>query len=279
MREIASLAFLTTKNSTGSCAETRYKAAMKGTYFQRPLELSLKVNGESWKQGDAIEGTLVVRNHDSAAISVTNAQVYLAHADLKKVRQKNPGSFKIFSNVSLQFPNQVEAQHEIACDWRLATEQNSPITDKTSSLFLLYGLGDDVEKLGQLQVLMNPHALIQEFIKTITIQFRFVLKSQKFGKGYTEVKLTPPTAQGFASLDHVTLYFRFEGESLQVRSIFDVKKIEATAASFDMKKLKKEFSQTLAQNQLYLPSGRVNHESLETAIKAALELVESKVLF
>ena len=36
---------------------------MKGTFFQRPVEYNLWIDGESWRQGDTVSGELTVRNH------------------------------------------------------------------------------------------------------------------------------------------------------------------------------------------------------------------------
>lgn len=252
---------------------------MKGTFFQRPLELSLQVNGESWTQGESITGILTVKNHGAGPLALNNAVVHLAYGNLKSVREKIPGMFKILSSVPLTFENQLEAQQNLSCEWCFESERNAPITDKSGSLFLLYGTGTETEKLGHLQLVINPDKLIQEFIKTMAIQFRFVVKSQKANKGQTETKLTPPSAQGFASLEHLMMHFRYEGETLEIRYVFNVKKIEATAASFDLKKQKKELTQTLTPSQAYLASGRVNHDHLEALIRAALDSVESKILF
>jgi len=43
---------------------------MKGTFFQKPLELELNIEGESWKQGDSVYGNLVVKNHGPDSFSL-----------------------------------------------------------------------------------------------------------------------------------------------------------------------------------------------------------------
>jgi hypothetical protein len=60
---------------------------------------------------------------------------------------------------------------------------------------------------------------------------------------------------------------------------FQVKKLEATAASFEVSKLKKEQEQVFAPSDYRTPSGRPNHERIAAAIREALSAVESKITF
>ena len=55
--------------------------------------------------------------------------------------------------------------------------------------------------------------------------------------------------------------------------------IEDTAAGADIKKLKKEFEQSIEKVRYLTPSGRVDHDALEASIREALDGVETKVLF
>lgn len=242
---------------------------MKGTFFQRPLEFNLQIDGESWSQGDLIKGSLAVKSHNPDVPLPTDVKVHVAHGLLRKIRQKTPDAFKIISSQVVQPDG----------SWQFQTDTNFPITDHLNSAFIVYGQGAALEQLGQLQLNVVPHGLIQEFVKTLGIQFRFVLKGQKPSKGRVEVKFEPPSAQAFGMLEHILVYFSFKGEDLEVDYVFQVKKLESTPVNFDIKKLKREFSQTLSPKQYRSPSGRINHEWLEGAIKQALSQVESKVIF
>jgi hypothetical protein len=250
---------------------------MKGTFFQRPLEFNILIDGETWNQGDSVQGTLTIKNHGSSPALVNDLRVDLAHGDLKKVRQKSPEAFK--SMTTATYKAEVAPQSSTSFDWKFETDRNCPITDNSGSLFILYGKGTALDQLGHLELAIQPYWIIQEFLKTINIQYRFVVKTQKATKGWVEVKLAPPDSQLFVTVEHLILSFRFNGETLEVKYLFNVKAIEATASSFDVKKKKKECVQTFEPSQYLTSFKRFNHEHIEQAIKSALELVQAKVLY
>ena len=252
---------------------------MKGTFFQKPLEFRLQVDGESWNQGNAISGTLVAKNHGNESVPMDHVRVALAHGLLRHVHAKDPDAFEILNTTSGQAGDKLEAQKEFTLPWKFQTERNTPITDNLSSLFLVYGKGEATEQLGQLQLKMIPDPVIEEFIQIFIISYRFVVKSRKHSKGTVEVKLAPPDAKAFASLEQLIVKFHFEGETVHLAYSFGVKKVEATAASVDMKKAKKEFEQEFKPLQYKTASGRFNHDAVEAEIRQVMAQVESKVLF
>jgi hypothetical protein len=249
---------------------------MKGTSFQKPLEFNLRVDGETWHQGDSVSGVLLVKNHGTEATSLQEIHLHLALGELKKVRAKSTDAFTVLNSKPIGTGEELLPQRELSFPWTFETDRNFPITDSTKSPFLLYGHGEGIEKLAQLQINVQPYWLIQEFLKILQTHFRFVVKSQKSNKGKVEVKLVPPDSKKFAKLEQLTLQIKFEAESMAVQYIFQVKKIEASAASVNVKKQKEEAEQVFSPDQYLIPSGRLNHELLETAVQEALDLVESK---
>ena len=251
---------------------------MKGKFFQKPLELGLEVQGESWRQGDPIQGRLTVKNH-GAESPAQDIQVHLAWGTLKKVHKKEDGAFEILSTLGFSSDTRIPAQGDATLDWKFQTEINCPITDSTDSLFLVYGSGEKLENLGQLQLKILPSQIVLDFLDVLNTEHRFVLKSHKFSKGWVESKFSPPSSKSFAMVDLLTIRTRFEGENLEVKYSFQVKKLESTAASMDTKKDKREHYQLVAPHQLRIPSGRVNFPEIEKLLREALDLVESKVVF
>ena len=51
---------------------------MKGTFFQKPLELNLLVEGETWRQGDPITGSLTIKNHGSTEFALSELRMQVA---------------------------------------------------------------------------------------------------------------------------------------------------------------------------------------------------------
>lgn len=251
---------------------------MKGIFFQKPMELSLLVEGEKWRQGDSIAGNLTIKNRGTDTLSVDDIRVHLAYGELKRVRAKSPDAFEILETA--QGPSGIVAvSGEVSWSWKFSTDRNAPITDGSKSLFLLYGKGDALDQVGQLQLCVEPEMIIQDFLSTLQTEFRFVVKTMKSSKGFVEVKLSPPSAKSFATLEALILSARYEQDVLIVRYEFKVKKIEATAAAFDIKKLQKKTEQKFSAQDYRLPSGRTNFAHMEAAIREALSLVEAKILF
>jgi hypothetical protein len=238
---------------------------MKGIFFQKPLEYSLNITGETWKQGDDIAGTLNVKSHAPGA-EVPAAKVHLAYGHLKKAHAKDPKAFVILQS-ALANP-----------EWKFQTDRNAPITDTTHSLFILYGSGDDLSTYGHIQLTMKPYWIIDEFLKELQVGFRFVVKTMKSNKGALDVKVAPPDSRAFAALEQAILSFSFEGELLNISASFDVKKIEATAASVDMKKEKRAFQKSYRALDYLTSSGRFNHVQMEIAMREILDNVEQKIL-
>jgi hypothetical protein len=238
---------------------------MKGLFFQKPLEYILNITGESWKQGDAIAGTLNVKSHAPDS-EIPSAQVHLAYGHLKKAHAKDPKAFAIIQSA------------EATPDWSFKTDRNIPITDSVHSLFILYGSGEDLSKFGHLQLVMQPYWIIQEFIKELEVGFRFVLKTMKSNKGVLQAKIAPPTSRSYAAVEQGLLSFQFNGEVLEVGATFDVKKVEATASSVDTKKEKRAAEKSFSPLDYLTPSGRFNHDKMEGAIREILSVAESKVL-
>lgn len=252
---------------------------MKGTFFQSPLELNLTVEGETWVQGSTLNGALVLKNRGSAPVTADGIRVVLARGDLKKAKLKKPGAFALLQETLTSGFATFEPGQDFSFSWSFKTDLNAPVTDSLSSLFVLVGRGDALETYGSLQLNFQPAPVIQEWVRIFLANHHFAFRFYKGSKGHVEAKLGAPSGQAFASLDHLVVSFSFVGTTLTAESEFHLKKVEATAASFDVKKHVKSISHTLNEVQYLTSSGRIHFESIEAAVAEAVALVESKILF
>ena len=62
---------------------------MKGTMFDRPLEYTLNVSGERWRQGDKVQGALIIKNHSNESFKLSGIKLSLASGEYKDVRKGN----------------------------------------------------------------------------------------------------------------------------------------------------------------------------------------------
>ncbi|OFZ56532.1 MAG: hypothetical protein A2428_15215 [Bdellovibrionales bacterium RIFOXYC1_FULL_54_43] len=255
---------------------------MKGVFFKKPFEFKVLVHGESWRQGDCISGTLEIRNQGSEAGPLAGVGVFLAYADMKEVAAKADDAFSVLSSAPLDISGggQLEPQGSCSANWQFQLDLNFAITDKSRSPYLLFGQCDSGSQpgvqLGKLQLTVLPVQQVEEFLQILQIEYRYVVKSTKFNKGWVEVKLAPPSARSFASLEQLILGFRHHAGALEVNYEFKMKKIEVGPASMGVAKSVKEFSQSFTPAEYQLPSGRFNHEKIQAAIETILKQVESE---
>lgn len=244
---------------------------MKGTFFQKPFEFRSVINGESWHQGDTVNGTLEIKNHDSAAIALTDINVSLAYGDSKKVHQKENDAFSILTSIPVTTQQPLAPQGTEKLDWEFKLERNCPITDKSGSLYLLYGPKTTGVNTGQLQLNVLPVAYILEFLKILQIEFKFVVRFMKSSKNYVDVKLVPPSSKTFASMNHVNIQFRYKEDNLEIRYIFNVNEVNKNGLA----KVKREFEQSFAPNEYLLHNNRLNHEKMQQTIEDVLKRLGS----
>ncbi len=99
---------------------------MKGFSVQGGMEYRVNVSGEKWNQGDALE--VEIRTADQARIFIA-----VAEGNDKKIRSKSEDAFEILESKEGSGPG-------LTARFRLP--ENSRITDKSGSLYLLYGSAD-----------------------------------------------------------------------------------------------------------------------------------------
>jgi hypothetical protein len=253
---------------------------MKGITFQKPFEFQLKVDGETWNQGATISGTLEIKNRGSQELPLGDARVSLATGKLSKVHKKSPDAFDVIATSAADSSRVLKPEASISFPWSFETDRNCQITDSLKSLFLIYGMGEAADKLGQLQLPIHPAPIIEEFLKRFEIGFRFVQKARKSSKGRVEIKLAPPDGnKAFSNIEHVIMHFRMEGDDLEIEYEFHMTRVEATPVSSEVKKFTTEVEQRITRDEYLLPSGRVNFDFLEGAIREALAQVERTVTF
>ena len=134
---------------------------MKGTFFQKPLELLLHVDGESWKQGDTITGNLNVKNHNSESVSLKDFGVTLVFGASKKIKAKDPNAFEFQGEKLFEGSAEVAGGSETELAFSFILEKNAPISEKSQGLFMLCGYKDKPFEGGMLELNVLP-------IETIT---------------------------------------------------------------------------------------------------------------
>lgn len=244
---------------------------MRGVSVQKGNEVRIQVDGETWAQGATVSGSVEVRG----AKFPENAKyrVILAHGLERKVKEKLADAFTVLDEKTLE-------QNNSAQKFEFSLPLNAMVTDKTTSLYLLYGLNEGLNELGSLRLTVIPHQHIQDAIDAISVTHRFVVKAITAGKkGQVEVKFTPPSAKEFTLMKEAWADFTLTEKELLLEVTLNLEEIDTVAAGLKMKKTKKSFESVFAMGDLlHSFNQRVNKTVIEKNWQEILEQSKSNPL-
>lgn len=248
---------------------------MKGTSFNKPLEWNIETKGETWFQGSTVEGQLKVKNHGTEEVTLANAGVSLAYADIKKVHSRAEGALK--AEVSQGFEQSIlKAGETIEINFKLKLPDNCPVTDKKASYYLTYGREFSEN---QLQMKVDPLALFGKVVGLLDTFHRFKLKEYKAIKNGVEYKLLPPSSREMANVDSLALSFALKDEQLIMVYDFQVKKLDTAGVSNKIVKGSIKSNRTLAPKEYSLGRDMINQDQLLKSIESVLDEVKLGNIF
>ncbi len=231
---------------------------MKGFSIQGGTEYRITVAGERWNQGDSL--SIEIGTASAAPVFVA-----IAEGTDKKIRAKSEDSFEILESREGDGPG-------FKTVFTLAG--NARITDKSGSLYLLYGNPGAKETLANLKLSIAPHPVFLDVCDLMTGHFRFALKNTAMGKsGRVEFKFEPSGAKEWASLSHLFLRIRTENDSIELELLFHRTVINALKPGLAAEKTSRSFQRTIPTGDIVHGfNGRLNSE----AAKAVLESIFSE---
>ena len=242
---------------------------MKGTLFSDGVEVQLLVNGESWRQGDGLSGSIQITNHNGEDLNGEGFGVTLAYARFKDLKKK-ADSFAILDEFKM------DTKKSESLNWSFQLEENCPITDKVGSFYLLFGKKTDYLKGGQLQLNILPHLLVQDFCNIFQTFFRFKLKETKSKKNSIEMKFIAPKTKEYGMIDSLSLFFSTTGENLALKYIYNVQKLDYGVNGVKATKAKVECSQELSPKEYSSFGDSLDQDKVIAVIKDSLKSVKDK---
>lgn len=248
---------------------------MKGTFFSKPLEWNIETVGESWHQGDCLQGTLKVKNHGTEGVDLSDCGVGIAYAEMKKVQSRAEGALSIEHQVSFS-QSRVLPGEEASVDFSFEFSPNGPVTDKKCSHYLCYGKDF---KEGQLQLKIIPKELYLQIIRLFDTFYRFKQKEFKTTKKGVEYKLLPPSSRDMANIESLLLTFSMQEDSLCLKFDFQVKKLDTSFITTKINKEKLCLEKSLLPKEYSLGRGMLNQDNLLKAIEEVLSSVKMKALY
>ena len=245
---------------------------MKGTFFAKPLEWNVDVQGESWRQGDKVTGQVVLKNHSNDALALDKQGMILAQGDMRKVHARDPKAFNVIAH--LTFPQSDPTGPEsltLPIDFELPA--NCAITDKRTSFYLAYGVDS---REANLQLKVEPRKLFGEVTKLMETFQRFKFKDVKAVKGGVEYKLHPPSSRDWAHVETLLLTLSLQGDQLHLAFCFNTKTIDKDSITTALAKDKREFERVLGPREYSLGKDMPNQEGLMKVLDGVLAEVKSK---
>lgn len=228
---------------------------MRGISVQKGTEVRIQIEGEKWAQGSKVIGQVDVKGPHPG----TKLRVVLAHAKDKKVKEKSPDAFDVQEELNFDQPSSQKFEFSLPL--------NARVTDKSSSLYVLYGLSENINELGLLKLTVLPHPHIQDAIDAISITHRFVLKSLNSTKdGKAEACFVPPSAKEFVMVKEANASFEVTPQELALDLELVVDEIDTVSAGLKMKKVKKNFQKLFPLKEaLHSFNQRINKSLIENA--------------
>ena len=253
---------------------------MRSTFFDRPLEYQLLTAKEEWLQGEPIEGKLSIRNMNDERVSTSKIDVLLAYGNFRKIKAGEENCWSVLHLENIQKDLSLEGNQQLTYDWRFNLPSDAPITDKSGSLFLLFGGGDVLDRGGRLDIRTKMMELLQSFLQTFATQFQFVQKNPKYKDGWTEVQLDPPTgSREFPNLEHVMCYLRMVEHNLELKYRCKIKTLKKDGESVKVRGKNLEVSQTMTSDDYLQISGFPNRSRFREMIETALSEAKPTVVF
>ncbi|RZO48667.1 MAG: hypothetical protein EVA80_00825 [Proteobacteria bacterium] len=253
---------------------------MRSTFFDRPLEYQLLTAKEEWLQGEPIAGKLTIRNMNEEKVVTSTVDVLLAYGNFKKVKAGVENCWEVLHRENIQKDLSLDGNQQLTFEWRFNLPSDAPITDKSGSMFLLFGGEDVLDRGGRLDVPTKMMELLQSFLQTFSTQFQFVQKSPKYKDGWTEVQLDPPIgSREFPNLEHVMCYLRMVDENLELKYRCKIKTLKKDGESMKVRGKSLEIIQTLTTDDYLQTSGFPNRSRFREVIEIALSEAKPTVVF
>ena len=252
---------------------------MRSTFFKQPLQYQIEIDGENWDQGEEIKGKLIIRNMSSETVVVNDLQVILAYGLKKSITEGNESPWEVLDNQALSKNISLPAVSEQSYEWTFQLATDCPITDKQGGLYLLFGGEDTLSEGGRLDLPVNLHPILQNFLQTFSTQFYFLEKYQKRKSEWTEVKLVPPDSKEYPNLDFVLCLLRISKEQLEAQYLFKMSGLGRSGEKMTVTKKTRDLKQKIPPEKYLQPGGFPNRACFRENINEALNVARPDVMF
>lgn len=251
---------------------------MRGTFFQKPFEYNIEIQGESWKQGDQLKGTCVFKNHSADSVDLSQFGLGIGFADHKKIKAKDPKALKVIQEIEIN-AGQVNANSEQTIEFDLSLEKNNPISENTKGVYFYVGPKENLFDGGILELPIQPIAILTDFLEIFKRFFRFEVKALKNKKDYIEAKMMAPGSKEMGAVEQLMLLLKIEDDLIKLDYQFKIKKLAYDTGDVKAKSEKLSIKSEIPKNQYLAFGDSLNQEGIQQAITEVLDQVKRKTTF
>lgn len=243
---------------------------MKSSLIESQMDLTLEILGESWNQGQELNGTLTLKNKTAQLQKPNFQKLLIAYIDIKKFKNLVDNFYKEVATIDLGAV-ELGPMQTITLPWSFKLEENFFITDKKNSPYILWG--DLSKKIpASLMLNINPHQSLLKIIEVWSIFFRFVCKEILSNKDQTlEIKFAPPTSREYATVEFIKLKMKRHNADLSISASASLKSIVADTTGMKLQKSEKFHEVVWKEKQYQLMPGHLHQEFVQQGIQSILQ--------
>lgn len=245
-----------------------YSFLMKGTFFAKPLEYKLHVEGESWTQGSSVKGTLSVENHSSDSVDLSKIGCHLCYCNSKKLKARDIKAISCTESVLI-----AEGSRELEFDFKLTDD--CKITENTGSYYIICGDLENPFDGGMLELNVTPAVTIVSFVEVFEQFFRFKFKKYKSKKEYIDAQVVAPSSKEWSRIQKLNLQMKMDGKNLEIKFIFSLKNVAFESSNATTKDAALEICKVLSERD-YSIYGSTNQDGICKVINEVLDQVKLK---
>jgi hypothetical protein len=252
---------------------------MKGTFFKQPLEFSVDIKGESWRQGEKLAGNLLIRNHGDEEIALSSFGVTLAQTDAKKLKAKNDKGIGEKKVIQFDADEKLSAKGEKSLEWEFQLGTDASISEKSSGPYIYYGKTEDIFEGGHLQLKVLPIEILEKYIEIFENFHRFKRKSLKYKKGFIDIQYVCPGGQDLGQIEKLNQQLRIIDSKLEIKWIFQINKLGYKDGSVVEDKVEKIYDQLLEKKSFMDFGDFPNQDGILASIEEVLVQAKKKEIF
>lgn len=250
---------------------------MKGTIFLKPLEFNLEAQGEKWRQGETINGSLAVKNHSGDSLTLSSVKVKLAHGNYKKIKARDIKGWDFLAKKTLEENLHLSANAENQFAFSFTLPENCPVTDKNGSLYLAFFDKDEDLPAGHIELVIEPKLIISQVLQLFESFLRFKVKEIKSAKKMIEVKMSAPGSRELSHVDSLVLSLTEVEKTLTLKYEFNVRVLEMNGTTMSSEKKVKSYEQKLTSKQYLIYGDAINQDGILESIQSIINEVKNKL--